>query len=669
MKTKVATVDEHRDSMGTILVVDDKQENIRLLYETLQGAGYRILAAVNGEGAVRQAELARPDLILLDVMMPGTDGFAACRQLKASPQTRAIPVIFMTALSEIVDKLRGFEAGGVDYLTKPLQHEEVLARINAHLGRHRLWRDIDNFSRLLLNMGTSDSLVGAWAELMPLITDNAEMAGLALWQATEDGGTLQLTCCSGFPGAGPATWRKPGGTYAAVSCHDPLLGDVFVRNQQVAVPDSAAWTPYPEWAERCGLCGYIATPVVCRNERYGVLFAGLASPVRSGFDEHCHWQRILAQSLGNVIFQACALAAIRNLGDQLRHENEGLRSEIAMRETSDDFIGTGPAFRHVLSQAELVAPTETAVLILGESGTGKELLAQRLHRMSPRADAPLIRVNCAAIPAELFESEFFGHVKGAFTGAVKDRVGRFELADGGTLFLDEIGEIPLALQGKLLRVLQEGTFERVGEELTRHTRVRIVAATNRDLYALVQRGHFREDLYYRLSVFPLTLPPLRDRREDIPDLVRHFVRRSARKMGWPVPAFPEEQFTPWIEYSWPGNVRELQNEVERAMILSRGNPLQFAAPGGQRIAESPTGETGTRVIPETEWQHLQRKNLLRALQNSKGRVDGPGGAAEQLGLRPTTLRSRMSALGITKRIFLGGKDPFGPVGGPIHPGS
>jgi len=634
-------------------VVDDKQENIRLLFETLQAAGYRTLAAVNGEGAIRQAELAHPDLILLDVMMPGIDGFSACRQLKACPETKAIPVIFMTALSDTIDKLRGFEAGGVDYLTKPLQHEEVLARINAHLGRHRLWRDIDTYSRLLLKMGAADSLATAWAELAVISQANDEIAGMALWEAAENNQHkhLHLAFSSGFADGGPSEWNTTEGTYASVPTSDPLLGTAFTEQRQIAVPDLAASSDFQHGAlSECIRC-CIASPVYCRDQTYGVLLACLHHPGADSFDEHCRWLRILAQSLGNVWFQCHSLHVIRELSDQLQQENEGLRAEIAVHEASDGIIGASPAFRRVLAQVDLVAPTEAAVLILGESGTGKELLAQYLHRRSQRADGPLIRVNCAAIPAELFESEFFGHVKGAFTGAVKDRVGRFELADGGTLFLDEIGEIPLALQGKLLRVLQEGTFERVGEEKTRHTNARIVAATNRNLHETVQQGKFREDLFYRLSVFPLTIPALRERAEDIPALARHFATVVARNTGRPAPELPDELFAAWRDYPWPGNIRELQNEVERLMILSSGAPSALTVPGAALTALSPNPNTAERVIPEDEWQQLQKQNLLLALRQSQGRVDGPGGAAEQLGLRPTTLRSRMKVLGIAGKML------------------
>jgi DNA-binding NtrC family response regulator len=635
--------------LGTILVVDDKAENIRLLFETLQGAGYRTLAAVNGERAVRQAQLAHPDLILMDVMMPGVDGFSACRQLKADPATKSIPVVFMTALSETVDKVRGFEAGGVDYLTKPLQHEEVLARINAHLGRYRLWREIDSYSQLLLNMGAADSLASAWTACSSLLEANQEMAGLALWESADDQ-NLNLICHSGFSAGGPSTWRHAKGDYSMIPLRDPLLGEANSENRQVVNPDRDTWDSYPAWAKAEGLRGFIATPVTCQDQSLGLLFAGYHRPPRTGFEEHRRWQRILAQTLGNVIFQTRSMSAIRDLSERLRQENRGLRAEIAEEGTTEKLIGDSPAFRRLLSQLDLVAPTEAAVLLLGESGTGKELLAQRIHQRSPRAEAPLIRVNCAAIPAELFESEFFGHVKGAFTGAVQDRLGRFELANGGTLFLDEVGEIPLELQGKLLRVLQEGTFERVGEGKTRETNVRIVAATNRNLQEAIAEGRFREDLYYRLGVFPLSVQPLRERKEDLSLLIRHFASVTSRKLGVTAPEISDQELAPLLDYDWPGNIRELQNHIERSLILSRGKPHTFEAPGGAHANSSPSLTLSNQIIAEEEWQRLQRDNMIRALRATEWRVDGPDGAAERLGLRPTTLRSRMKALNISRPI-------------------
>ncbi len=633
---------------GTILVVDDKPANIKLLFDALQGTGYRTLAALEGESAVRQAELAAPDLILMDVMMPGIDGFEACRRLKELPATRHIPVIFMTALADTTDKIKGFKAGGVDYLTKPLQHDEVLARIDAQIGRHRLWADVQTYSELLLAIGAADSLDKAWAAVATLAEGQPDIAGVALWLAMDR--DLALRYVSGFSRGGPGSWRWSGGDYRLVPCTDPLLGPVYGEKLQAAAADESAWSRYPAWARSAGLRGYVITPVCCQEECYGVLAVFFQAPVRFVFEERQRWHHILAHSFGNALFQARSLNAISELSRRLQQENEGLRAEVSAPADSGSMVGSSAVLRRVLDQLDLVAPTDAAVLILGESGTGKELLAQKIHMASSRREAPIIRVNCAAIPRELFESEFFGHVKGAFTGAVKDRVGRFELAAGGTLFLDEVGEIPIELQGKLLRVLQEGSFERIGEEKTRHVDVRIVAATNRDLQQAVADGLFRQDLFYRLSVFPLTLPPLRQRREDIPSLVRHFSAVVARKMGLPPPEISDVMIDEFLDYEWPGNIRELHNEIERAMILSRGRPLSLAAPASGTSRSAPGAATDNHLITEEQWQEMQRENYLRALRQTAWRVDGPGGAAELLGLRPTTLRSRMKVMAITRPV-------------------
>ncbi len=632
--------------VATILVVDDKPANIKLLFEALKETGYRTLAAIDGESAVRQAQLGRPDLILMDVMMPGLNGFEACRRLKSIPATRHIPVIFMTALHETADKILGFQAGGVDYLTKPLVHEEVLARIDAHMNRHRLWADVTIHTEILLEIGAAKTLEAVWKALARLGEEQRDVVGLAVWLSDDDG--LKLEYTSGFETSHPSTWRHDGGNYIRIPIAEPLIGQAYTLKKQVIATDPTEWKPYPPWAKSSELQGYIITPICCHDTCYGVLALFFGAMNIHAPEERRRWQQMIANSLGNAFFHARSMEAIRCLSDQLKQENELLREEVSGAAVSEVIIGTSDALKRVLDQVNLVAPTEAAVLIMGESGTGKELFAQVIHERSRRRQDPIIRVNCAAIPRELFESEFFGHVKGAFTGALKDRAGRFELADRGTLFLDEVGEIPLELQGKLLRVLQEGTFERIGDEKTRKTDVRIIAATNRDLQQAAVDGRFRQDLYYRLSVFPLTLPPLRERREDIAALVRHFAAHVARKMGIVVPEIADSRLACLIDYSWPGNIRELQNEVERAMILSRGGPPVFASPeqGGTQMAQS-VSEDGP-IMREGDWQKMQRDNMLRALKRTKWRVDGPGGAAELLGVRPTTLRSRMKAMGIER---------------------
>ncbi len=346
---------------------------------------------------------------------------------------------------------------------------------------------------------------------------------------------------------------------------------------------------------------------------------------------------------------------IQNLRQRLELENAYLREEFREATAYGDIIGNSPALAHIISQIEMVAPTEANVLITGESGTGKELVAREIHNHSPRKEKPIIKVNCASIPRELYESEFFGHVKGSFTGAVRDRAGRFELADGGTIFLDEVGEIPLDLQSKLLRVLQEGTYERIGDEKTRTTNVRIVAATNRDLKSFIEEGKFREDLYYRLNVFPIEVPPLRKRTEDIPLLAERFLELSSMRMNRPSAKLTKANMAQLQNYSWPGNIRELQNVIERSAILSGSSKLRFDLPTAElkgiskksRVAEE-DNQIKREVITDTEMKRREKENIILALETCAWKVSGEGGAAELLEMIPTTLASKIKKLKIKK---------------------
>ena len=337
---------------------------------------------------------------------------------------------------------------------------------------------------------------------------------------------------------------------------------------------------------------------------------------------------------------------------RLQAQNEYLLQEIRSVHNYGDIIGESPGLRKVMQQIELVAPTDAAVLVTGESGTGKELVALAIHKNSPRKGRALIKVNCGAVPESLCESEFFGYMRGAFTGAVRDKPGRFELADGGTLFLDEIGEIPLAMQAKLLRVLQEQEIERIGDTRTRKINVRIVAATNRDLKKEVEGVRFRQDLFYRLGVFPIDIPPLRERREDIAQLAAHFVRVTARKMNLPPPRFTKAHAEQLAAHHWPGNVRELQNAVERAVILSQGGPLRFdppPEPPPPRLATAPQIPDGAPLLTRADLKRRERESIAAALSQTGGKVFGPDGAAALLGMKPTTLASRIKSLGMRRK--------------------
>jgi PAS domain S-box-containing protein len=331
---------------------------------------------------------------------------------------------------------------------------------------------------------------------------------------------------------------------------------------------------------------------------------------------------------------------IKQLKDQIEQENIYLRQEIGMENVFKEITGQSDALRYVLYRVEQVASTDTTVLILGETGTGKELVARAIHERSNRTDRPLVTVNCAALPANLIESELFGRAKGAFTGAHEKQIGRFELADKGTIFLDEIGELPLELQTKLLRVLQEGTFERLGSPHTIKVDVRVIASTNRDLREAMQKGNFREDLYYRLDVFPITIPPLRMRKDDIPLLVHTFMNKFSRKLGKRINKVPNASLKALQEYSWPGNVRELQHVIERAVIISPGTALCLTdALETPSAGDSPSDNT--RRLKEREREHI-----FRILQETNWKIEGEKGAARILDINPNTLRYRMNKLGI-----------------------
>ena len=506
----------------SILVVDDTPANIGFLLETLSKAGYRVRVASDGESALEQLQYSPPDLVLLDVMMPGMDGFETCRRLRKLPKLEQLPVVFMTALSDIQDKVRAFAAGADDYITKPFQHEEVLARVRVHLARR------------------------------------------------------ELEC-----------------RLAELNCE--LENRVASRTAELQA----------------------------------------------------------------------ALAQVEALKSRLQQENRYLKQELSEVSNLGEIIGSAPALQEALRKVAAVAPTDSTVLIHGETGTGKELIARALHAQSQRRDKPMIKLNCSAISAGLVESELFGHVKGAFTGATDKRMGRFELADGGTLFLDEVSELPLDTQAKLLRVLQEQEFEPVGSCKTTKVDVRVIAATNRDLLADVRSGRFRSDLFYRLNVFPIALPALRERAEDVSVLANHFMQRMARKLGKPIERIAPSTLAQLNRYSWPGNIRDLQNTIERAAVLAGGSelvvdwelgPPAVAANAGDA---SQTSTDPVQPLPARSGnadaqslEAIEREHIIAMLRKTRGVVEGPRGAAQLLEMNPSTVRFRMKKLSIGKADYL-----------------
>ena len=397
-----------------------------------------------------------------------------------------------------------------------------------------------------------------------------------------------------------------------------------------------------------GVRSYVRTPLIVRSGLLGsITFARLSS--RPFSPQEVELLEEVTRPIAGAVSRALAFEEIARLKNRLQDENVALRRDLDEQFMLDDIIGASPALRDVLRQVEKVAPTDSTVLITGETGTGKELIARAIHRRSKRAAHAMIKANLAAVPDTLVASELFGHEKGAFTGALQRHVGRFELASGGTLFLDEIGELPADMQVALLRVLQDGEFERVGGSMTLHTDARVVGATNRNLASDVDAGRFRSDLYYRLNVFPIHMPPLRERREDIPMLVEYFAARHGARLGKRFRDIRRSVVSALVAYDWPGNIRELENTVERAAILSEDDTLRFEGfPWDERATRSRRPDPG--LAPHAA-SSSERDEIESALAASHGRVSGPAGAAGRLGVAASTLESRIKRLRIDKFRF------------------
>ena len=450
-----------------------------------------------------------------------------------------------------------------------------------------------------------------------------------------------------------ADWNRLDGKFSRFPMGIRKVGHIAATGEPVVVesiPDDSKWIADPEWADMEGINGFAGHPMRFHDEIMGVLAVftktRITAPVLDALN-------VITNHAATALANARAFERIEELKQQLEAENSYLREELQEVTSHGGFIGRSAALEHIIKQIDLVAATNANVLIQGESGTGKELVARELHLRSDRSAKPLIKVNCASIPKELFASEFFGHTKGAFTGAHTNREGKFGAANKGTLFLDEVGEIPLELQSQLLRVLQEGEYERVGEEKVRKVDARIIAATNRDLQKEVEEGRFREDLYFRLNVFPITVPPLRKRKEDIVPLANHFLTRSLKAMNRPTVQFSDQQIATLIAHDWPGNVRELQNIVERFAISSIGDPAQLEVFGpineGDQCPKDAALDESDALLTEDEMVDLQKRNIEKALELCHGKIYGDDGAAALLGVRPTTLATRIQKMKIERR--------------------
>jgi formate hydrogenlyase transcriptional activator len=429
----------------------------------------------------------------------------------------------------------------------------------------------------------------------------------------------------------------------SIPVDDDPGGEVMRTQRPILFSNEAEIARWPQYLERIRPLGpnsVCILPLTTARKPLGTLV--FASKREAAYDHvDLGFLQRLAKHVALAFENALAFECIEKLKEKLEKEKVYLEEEIRTDNNFDEIVGESPALRRVMKEVETVAPTESTVLIHGETGTGKELIARALHNHSPARERTFVKLNCAAIPSGLLESELFGHEKGAFTGAIMQKIGRFELANQGTLFLDEVGDIPTELQPKLLRVLQEQEFERLGGTKTIHVKVRLVAATNRDLPAMVKAGTYRSDLFYRLNVFPISLPPLRERRDDIPRLARHFTQKFARRMGRRIETIPTDVLDALVRYSWPGNIRELENVIERAVILSPGAVLQVRI--NDFTPEVPSSN-GSASLADAEREHI-----LRVLRETDWVLGGAAGAAARLGMKRTTLQSKMKKLGISRQ--------------------
>ena len=534
-------------------------------------------------------------------------------------------------------------------------------------------QDFESLRDLVLDMAQQRSV----DDLLPMIVDRLaardHVALARIWlvgpgdlcgtcpplmeaECSDQSACLHLVASAGNPRTQRADWNSLSGDFRRFPMGSGIVGRIAATGEPVLMTDldgDTQWLTRPDWAESEGICGYGGQPLVYRGDVLGAMVVFLRiRPEREGMA----WLRLIADHAATAIANAQAFQEIERLKGQLEQERDYLREEVCEAHAFGEIVGSSAALENLIRQIELVAPTDASVLILGESGTGKELVAREIHKRSSRRDRPMIKVNCASVPRELYESEFFGHVKGSFTGALKDRAGRFELANGGTLFLDEVGEIPLPLQGKLLRVLQEGEFERVGDASTRACDVRIIAATNRGLTEEAEAGRFRQDLYYRLNVFPLEVAPLRHHLEDVPLLAAHFVELAALKFNRPRPRLTRANILSLQQYPWPGNVRELQNVIERAVITSRSGGLRFdlsvgdGPPKPLSTVSADDASAAEEVLLDAQMKSREQENMLAALDRTGWKIYGPDGAAELLGIQPTTLASRITRLGLKKPV-------------------
>ena len=625
-------------SKPAILIVEDEAIVSADIANKLRKLGYEVAGSTGtGEKAIEIARQKRPSLVLMDIRLAGVmDGIAAAEVIRRECQS---PVVFLTAHADKATLQRARQAEVFGYILKPFDERELHTQIEMALYKHaaerRLQESEERFRSLLRNIPSvavqsygRDGTVQYWNQASERLYGYSEQEAIGRNlldliippdMRTDAARELRRMAETGkpIPASEQSLMRRDGSRVSVYSSHAvvqipgraPELFRVDIDLTERKKLEEALQKAHDKLEQQV-------------PERTAELVAA---------NEAAEYRRQIAES---------ALSEIKTLKDQLEAEKAYLQEEIQLESNHENIIGQSDVLKSVLHKVEQIAGSDTTVLVLGETGTGKELAARAIHGLSSRRNRSLVKVNCAALPSNLIESELFGHEKGAFTGAQSRRHGRFEVANGATLFLDEIGELPLELQPKLLRVLQDGEFERVGSSCTVKVDVRIVAATNRNLGEEVRKGRFREDLWYRLNIFPITLPPLRDRKEDIPLLVDFYVGKFSKRMGKSVQIIPANVMNALRAYHWPGNVRELENVLERAVINASGPKLRLV----DELEKPPRASTAGQKSLEA----VERDYIVQTLVQTHWKVGGKNGAAEILGLDRSTLRARMRKLNIQK---------------------
>ncbi|WP_224994803.1 sigma 54-interacting transcriptional regulator [Cesiribacter sp. SM1] len=650
-----------------ILLVEDEFIVANDLQIMLEKAGYKIIGIASSvTEALQLIQVQQPDMVLLDIFLQGKEtGIDLSQKLS----TAGIPFVYLSANSNqrILEEVKATQPYG--YLVKPFREKDVLVTLQMALYRHAHSIEAGMRKQKSLQISLSDTLsaTGDWEQ--KLLQSARHFQAFIPFDFLLTGilNKKEANRIYGF-------FRIGFDEYQVLSLPDISMMTNLTVDKVIAMlhefshSDAGLYNgedfttncrtiPFKQLlAKTFDLSSNLSQS--CQMTREGSFVLSFYSRNDHVFlQEHLSLLQSLQKPLAITLDRLLAFDEIERLSEQLRRENHYLQEEVKTGANFDKIIGTSSALLQVFDQVTQVAGTDTSVLILGESGTGKELIARSLHNLSPRNSKILVKVNCAVLPANLIESELFGHEKGAFTGAADRRIGKFELAHGGSIFLDEIGELPLELQSKLLRVLQEKEIERLGGKGPIKTDVRIIAATNRNLEQEVSEGRFRLDLYYRLSVFPIQLPALRERTEDIPLLAQFFAQNFCRKMGKPYLGIKDKVMEELVQYEWPGNIRELQNVIEQAVIINdRNSPLELG-----RSLEKKFSVNGalpmTKTIPATlktlsdvklMQQETEREYIISILRKANGRIRGKNGAAELLNLKPTTLESRMEKLGIHK---------------------